>query len=108
MTYRTNDPRGVLPWRTGDLIFDANGDLFQRADEDQVAQGWPWGSAESRSGSVDEAHPRRPVTLLVRDGRPIGGVEVDDRAVEGSVVRSQLGQAEAVPHGRTGGSAVDA
>lgn len=92
MTYRTSDPHHVLPWRTGDLILDAAGGLFQRADEDQVAEGWPWGYAESSSGSVEEGHPRRPLTLLVRDGKPIGGTEIDDRAIDGSVVRKQLGQ----------------
>lgn len=91
MTHRTSGPRDVLPWRPGDLIFDARGRLFQRADEDQAAEGWPWGSAESRSGSVEEEYPQRPVTLLVRDGRPVGGIEVDDRAIDGSVVvRDQL------------------
>lgn len=67
-----------LPWRTGDLVIADDGQLWQRANEESVAEGWPWAPPEGSEGSMHESHPPRPLTLLVRDGKPVGGAQIDE------------------------------
>ncbi|MFY1620091.1 hypothetical protein [Micromonospora sp. WMMD736] len=68
-------------WLDNDLVIDAQGRLFVRADRDSIAEGWPWAYAPDGApmnpsslpgpeGSVEETYPERPLVLLVRDGRP--------------------------------------
>ncbi|QLE71122.1 hypothetical protein FGW37_05455 [Streptomyces rectiverticillatus] len=81
MELANTDGRGVGDrFQAGDVVMDANGDLWQRARDEDVAKGWPWaymteglGDAE---GGLEEEHPARPLRLLIRDGRPLGGVQV--------------------------------
>lgn len=53
-------------WQHGDVVLAADGELWRRAAE----QGWTWAYVWSQEGSVEEDHPQRPLTLLVRDGLP--------------------------------------
>ncbi|MCX4750962.1 hypothetical protein OG455_41510 [Kitasatospora sp. NBC_01287] len=70
----------TLPWQPGDLVLAADGHLWVRAYPEDVEKGWPWAhSAETvgaGSGAVEEDYPVRPLTLLVRDGRAVGGTVV--------------------------------
>lgn len=67
-------------FKPGDHVLDAAGNLWVRASEDDAAKGWAWGyPAESvgiAEGAVREGHPARPLVLLIRDGKPVGGVRV--------------------------------
>lgn len=69
-----------LPWQTGDLVLAADGHLWIRAYPEDTAKGWPWGHSTetigASSGAVEENHPARPLTLLVRDGQAVGGTVV--------------------------------
>jgi hypothetical protein len=76
----------VLPWRPGDVILSADGHLYVRVREEHTVGGmWPWHEgvgeavANTVEGSAADADVTFPVTLLIRDGRPVGGVTVDDR-----------------------------
>jgi hypothetical protein len=92
MTTRQSDPEGVLPWQTGDLVLAADRRLYTRADPGcKGFDRWPWGHEGSDDPSVEEEYPKRPLTLLVRGGKALGGVVVDDSPVLGAVVRSELG-----------------
>jgi hypothetical protein len=62
-------------WQPGDVVLDAQGDLWTRSAQHDVDQGWPWaytyGSGRSvPEGSVSESCPARPLTLLIRGGKP--------------------------------------
>ncbi|MFI6179800.1 hypothetical protein ACIA8R_29945 [Nonomuraea sp. NPDC051191] len=68
-------------WQPGDLVIDNDGRLFVRATPQGEEAGWPWGYPTEHAraydggpvapdGSVEEGYPTRPLTLLVRDGRP--------------------------------------
>jgi hypothetical protein len=77
----------VLPWQPGDVILSADGHLYVRAREELTVGGmWPWHeglgdvASETYEGGTADADLKRPVTLLIRDGRPLGGVTVDDQA----------------------------
>lgn len=77
----------VLPWQPGDVILAADGHLYVRAREELTVGGtWPWhdGLKEVTSaayeGGTADADVKRPVTLLIRGGQPLGGVAVDDQA----------------------------
>jgi hypothetical protein len=78
---------GVLPWRPGDVILSADGHLYVRAREERTVGGmWPWHEgvgevvANTVEGGTADADVKHPVTLLIRDGRPVGGATVDDQA----------------------------
>ncbi len=68
-------------WQPGDIVLDADRGLWCRAEQRDVAQGWPWAYAPSRAprrqdnnipeGAVAEKDPVRPLTLILRDGRPV-------------------------------------
>lgn len=69
-------------WQPGDVVIDNRGNLYSRASEDDADQGFPWGyvSGATRTadgqawvpeGSLEEGFPVRPLTLLVREGRPV-------------------------------------
>ena len=73
--------RGVvgLPWHAGDMVVDNTGAVYWRADAESVAEGWPWAYTAAGDGAVAEDAPRRPqLTLLVRDGKPVGGLRVNE------------------------------
>ncbi|MEU1813212.1 hypothetical protein [Micromonospora aurantiaca (nom. illeg.)] len=75
----------VLPadehWQTGDIVLAADRALWCRARDEDIAQGWPWAYAGDHAprsvgdhlpeGAVEEQRPVRPLTLLLRDGRPV-------------------------------------
>lgn len=63
-------------WESGDVVLDTHGDLYVRAHEQSVRDGWPWStgchggtSGPAPEGGVGEDHPARPLTLLVRGGK---------------------------------------
>jgi hypothetical protein len=67
-------------WLPGDVVLAADRSLWCRAQEHDLAQGWPWAYCDGMapkdgigcpSGSVNEDYPVRPLTLLVRNGRPV-------------------------------------
>lgn len=69
-------------WQAGDIVLDSVGGIYQRAGAEDIADGWAWcegaeaalnkfGGAYVPEGSVDEHKPVRPLTLLVRNGRPV-------------------------------------
>ena len=71
-----------LAWQSGDIVLDRVGGIYQRASAEDIADGWAWcegaesaldkfGGTYVPEGSVDEHLPARPLTLLVRDGRPV-------------------------------------
>lgn len=67
-------------WEPGDVVLDAHGDLYTRAHEQSVREGWPWSlgcdggtSGPAPEGGVGEGHPARPLTLLVRGGKAVAG-----------------------------------
>jgi hypothetical protein len=77
----------VLPWRPGDVILAADGHLYIRAREELTVGGmWPWhegisdAASSTYEGGTADADLKRPVTLLIRDGQPLGGVTVDEQA----------------------------
>jgi hypothetical protein len=72
----------ITGWKPGDVVLDDSGEIWTRADEDSVRQGWPWhlGAMTTREPSGDpyapegdhsEDKPVRPLTLLVRAGRAV-------------------------------------
>ncbi|MGI5216289.1 hypothetical protein [Nocardia sp. CA-290969] len=73
-------------WQHGDVVIDDTGYIWQRADDADVARGWPWahgatvtvrdGHPISGEGAVEESAPVRPLTLLVRDGKPVNTIVV--------------------------------
>jgi len=67
-------------WRPGDVVFDAQGDIWVRSDHPKWVWSYPGGSTRSShggpvvpDGSVEEAAPCRPLVLLVRDGQAVAG-----------------------------------
>lgn len=65
-------------WQPGDVVLDAEGDIWTRAAEASIRDGWPWsagstgGTSQPPEGGVAEYGPNspaRPLTLLVRDGK---------------------------------------
>lgn len=90
-------PKAVLPWQPGDVILSADRRLFIRSGDGSTGGGrWPWhegveyvpaGGPGGPEGGTPDEDVRRPVTLLIRAGRPLGGVVTDDRMIQGEVVR---------------------
>ncbi|MEU8360132.1 hypothetical protein AB0C27_29385 [Nonomuraea sp. NPDC048882] len=87
-------------WQPGDLVVDADGALFTRAGAGEDAErGLPWGrpaevtrrddgGVHVPEGVVAESVPVRPLTLLLRDGRPaLPAVPADPAAVLGTQAR---------------------
>jgi len=77
----------VLPWQDRDVILDARGTFYMRAEAGgRYSAEWPWGYTDnitdSTEGAVAEDEPVRPLVLIARAGRPIGGIPVDDRVIE--------------------------
>lgn len=99
MDHQSGHPCDVLPWQKGDLILSADRKLWVRADDESVEAGYPWGEPPEQwdmaraggEGSVEDGYVRRPVTLLVRGGKAVAGIEIDDRAIEGEVVHGEIG-----------------
>jgi hypothetical protein len=78
----THIPLDGEQWQPGDLVVDADGGLFTRASAQDQDKGLPWGyphgvarHVDGRThvpeGEVGESVPARPLTLLLRDGRPV-------------------------------------
>lgn len=73
-------------WLPGDVVLDADGDVWQRASEEDAAAGWPWhqgveyvrshGMVEVPEGATADKELARPLTLLVRAGQPVQTVVV--------------------------------
>lgn len=68
-------------WRPGDVVLDADGNLRVRSARPR----WVWDypdEGRTRShvpeGGLEEHDVPRPLTLLVRDGLPVGGRVVDE------------------------------
>lgn len=86
-------------WQPGDLVLDAEGSLFTRAGLADQAGGRPWGYPDNRTrrltgepfipeGIATEDFPVRPLTLMLRDGRPIlPGVPDDISGIDGTAAR---------------------
>ncbi|MFR9675876.1 hypothetical protein [Streptomyces sp. TR02-1] len=82
--------RQEAAWEWGDVVLDSEGSVWQRASPDDQEQGWPWRHGADitydfvhvlpvvSEGSHREDDPARPLTLLVRQGRPVGMVVVGD------------------------------
>ncbi|RBQ16214.1 hypothetical protein DP939_31890 [Spongiactinospora rosea] len=77
----SDDPPGPERWQPGDLVIDARGRLFVRADGEDERLGRPWalpahdtldmsGRPMVPRGVAGEWEPTRPLALLVRHGRP--------------------------------------
>ncbi|TLF96837.1 hypothetical protein FEK35_27500 [Nocardia cyriacigeorgica] len=74
------------PWQYGDVVIDDTGYIWSRADDEDVARGWPWAHGATQTvraghpiageGSVEESAPVRPLTLLVRNGKPVNTIVV--------------------------------
>lgn len=84
-------PSEVLPWQPGDVILSADRSLYIRVCDDNSGGGrWPWhdgvdcvptdGYPTPEGGTADYL-VQRPVTLLIRDGKPLGGVTIDDQRI---------------------------
>jgi hypothetical protein len=79
-------PDDVLPWQPGDIVLDATGYLFQRADPARTPDPLRvWGDVNDGrvtrpvKGKIEDDCPERPLTLLVRDGKPVGGLVVSEQ-----------------------------
>jgi hypothetical protein len=73
-------------WEPGDIVLAADRSLWCRAQDHDVAQGWPWSSGPStapkdgqavREGHAAEDDPVRPLTLLVRNGKPAAQILIE-------------------------------
>ncbi|MFF3249768.1 hypothetical protein ACFYWP_01890 [Actinacidiphila glaucinigra] len=72
-------------WKPGDVVLDAEGNLRVRSEHPK----WVWdypneGSLRDRfghltfpEGGLEEKDVPRPLTLLVREGRPVGGRQIE-------------------------------
>jgi phage terminase Nu1 subunit (DNA packaging protein) len=61
-------PFGGEEWLTGDVVRDSQGLLFQRLGNRSPHAVWLWLGAHART--VSESLPLRPLTLIVRAGKP--------------------------------------
>lgn len=91
----SGSPSDVLPWQLRDVVLDANGNMWTRAEGDR----WPWASGYANTvrlpeGDVADRFLKRPVTLLIRGGKPVGGVLVNDDLETGSLLGGAI---EATP-----------
>lgn len=80
-------------WETGDVVLDAVADIYQRADEQSVEEGWPWhlgvqsaydlrhNVPAAPEGGHSEDAPIRPLTLLVRRGKAVQTISMTSESV---------------------------
>ncbi|MFD8335567.1 hypothetical protein ACFV42_23345 [Streptomyces solisilvae] len=80
-------------WVEGDVVLDAAADVYQRADEESVAAGWPWqlgawsaydlrhNVPAAPEGDHPEDAPVRPLTLLVRKGKAVTTISMTKESV---------------------------
>jgi hypothetical protein len=73
-------------WKPGDVVLDAKGDIRVRSEHPK----WVWDYPNEGStrdalgrlmvpeGGLEEKDVARPLVLLIRDGRPIGGQLVEE------------------------------
>lgn len=83
----TRDAYPEERWEPGDLVIAADKGLWVRASEEDTAKGWPWGypyesAGYPSTGAVEEGHPVRPLTLLVRRGRPVTTIRYPEQTAE--------------------------
>ncbi|MET9204092.1 hypothetical protein ABZW38_02820 [Streptomyces bacillaris] len=73
-------------WRPGDVVLDAKGTIRVRSDDPHWVWDYPnegntldaFGELVVPGGAVEEEYAVRPLTLLVRDGRAVGGTPVPE------------------------------
>jgi hypothetical protein len=73
-------------WKPGDVVLDAKGDIRVRSEHPK----WVWDYPNEGSthdalgrlmvpeGALEEKDVARPLVLLIRDGKPIGGQLVEE------------------------------
>ncbi|MGW1223115.1 hypothetical protein ACWD6O_34710 [Streptomyces californicus] len=73
-------------WKPGDVVLDAKGDIRVRSDHPRWVWDYPdegstldaFGATSVPSGGLEEQDVTRPLILLVRDGRAVGGVAITE------------------------------
>lgn len=80
----------VLPWQVGDVVIDARGWLYQRGEPVDSREGIrTWGtvkpdlSPQVSGWLLPDDLPQRPLTLIIRDRKPVGGIEVSELPLAG-------------------------
>lgn len=93
VTHVANRQHSEPPWETGDVVLDAVADIYQRADEQSVEEGWPWRLGAKSAydlrhnipaapeGGHSEDAPVRPLTLLVRRGKAVQTISMTSESV---------------------------
>ncbi|GHI91716.1 hypothetical protein [Streptomyces olivaceus] len=73
-------------WRPGDVVLDAAGNLRIRSAHPKWVWDYPdegslrdaFGHLRAPDGGLEDADVPRPLTLLVRDGQPVGGRVIEE------------------------------
>jgi hypothetical protein len=73
-------------WQPGDVVLDAEGNLRIRSTHPQYVWDYPnegslrdrFGNLMLPDGGVEESDVARPLTLLVRNGQPVGGLLIEE------------------------------
>lgn len=76
-------------WHPGDVILDAAGNLRVRSAHHRYVWGYPdegslrdaRGNLQAPDGGLEDHDVPRPLTLLVRDGVPVGGRVIDEAGI---------------------------
>jgi hypothetical protein len=71
----------AMPYQPGDVIADADGWIWTRGTQSSIREGLGWsfglkylpvpGVREPPEGHATDLAPTPPLTLLIRDGRPV-------------------------------------
>lgn len=83
----------VLPWQPGDVVLDARDFLYRRYEPYDSDPEWVWGTVHETVQAQPDPHlihedvPARPLTLLIRSGKPVGGIAVNEPTVAGKSAR---------------------
>ncbi|WDM16751.1 hypothetical protein J3S85_37955 [Streptomyces lavenduligriseus] len=73
-------------WRPGDVVLDAAGNLRVRSTHHRYVWGYPdegslrdaLGNLAAPDGGLEDKDVPRPLTLLIRDGVPVGGRVINE------------------------------